>query len=167
MARRGRTSSAVLLLLLVAIWPLAGVGNAQTGGTSVTVAPSNVGKYGVTPTSVKTTVGKITSVSPSSVPGGQNSGIRPLYAEQCHRQLQIMEYDDSTGKPYIKFTGVHEWCFDGQKVTRDAMPVQTWISPKYRYQAGQDGYRYVPSALNSRDYYFTSKAPLYSSPRVK
>ena len=153
MARRGRTFSAVLLLLLVALWPLAGVGNAQTGGASVT------------PTSIKTTVGKITSVSSSSVPGEQNTSVSPLYAEQCHRQLQIMEYDDSTGKPFIKFTGVHEWCFDGQKVTRDTMPVQTWISPKYEYKPGQDGYRYVASALKSNDYYFTYKGHWHGAQR--
>ena len=157
MVRRGRAFSAVLLLLLVALWPLASVGSAQTGGTSVSgSSTSNSGKYGITP-SIKTTVGKITSVSPSSVLGKQDAGVRPLYAEQCHRQLILMQYNDSVGKPYIKFTGVHEWCFDGQKVTKDAMPVQTWISPKYKYQAGQDGYRYVPSALKSTDHYFTYK----------
>ena len=151
MARQGRTFSAVLLLLLVAVWPLVGVGNAQTNNES---AAGKIGKYGVAP-SIKTTVGKITSVSPSSVPREQNSGIRPLYTEQCHRQLLTMEYDDSVGKPFIKFTGVHEWCFDGQKVTKNSMPVQPWISPKYKYQPGQDGYRYVPSALKSTDRYFT------------
>ena len=157
MVRRGRAFSAVLLLFLVALWPLASVGSAQTSGTSIAGSSSNVGKYGITPTSVKSTVGEITSVSPSSVPGDQNSGIRPLYAEQCHRQLILMQYNDSLGKSYIKFTGVHEWCFDGQKVTKDSMPVQTWISPKYKYQPGQDGYRYVASALKSTDHYFTYK----------
>lgn len=158
MARQVRAPFAILLLLLLALGPLAGIGNAQTNDSGTTGPSADIaGKRGVTPTSVKTTVGEITTIAPGSVSGGQNTGIRPQFAEQCHRQLVIMQYNDSVGKPYLKFTGIKQWCFNGSKVTRGTMDVAPWIRADFKYGPNQDGYRYVPSALKKTDRFFTYK----------
>ena len=158
MTRQVRTPFAILMLLLLALGPLAGISNAQSNDTGATRPSADiVGKRGVTPTSVETKVGKITSIAPSSVSGGQTTGMRPQYAEQCHRQLVIYQYNDSAGKPYLKFTGIKKWCFNGSKVTRGTMDVAPWIRADSKYGPGQDGYRYVPSALKKTDQFLNYK----------
>ena len=164
MVRQVRTPFVVLLLLLLALGPLAGVSNAQTNDTGKTRPSADIAaKRGVTPTSVETKVGEITTIDPSSVPDEQSNGIKPQYAEQCHRQLIIMEYKDNSGKPFIKFTGVKKWCFNGQKVTRGTMDVVPWIRADFKYGPGQDGYRYVPSALKKTDRFFTYKGHFHGA----
>ena len=62
-----------------------------------------------------------------------------------------MRYDDLSGKPFIRFTGIKKWCYGGGRVTQGTMEVETWIRPDLRYEPGQDGYRYVGSALKKSD----------------
>ena len=158
MARRVWAPFAILLLLLLALGPLAGIGNAQSNDTGTTGPSADIaGKRGVTPASVEIRVGKVTTVAPGSVPGGQTTGIRPQYAEQCRQQLVGMQYNDNAGKPYLKFTGIKKWCFDGSKVTRGTMDVAPWIRADFKYGPGQDGYRYVPSALKKTDRFLNYK----------
>lgn len=110
----------------------------------------NPEQFGVTPTSTKTTTGEITAVSPNSV-----SGSRMVAASaECHRQQVTMQYSDAEG-PFIKFTGIKEWCYDGYRVTYGNMDVETWIRPELRYGSDQTGYRYVPSALKETDEFLT------------
>lgn len=63
-----------------------------------------------------------------------------------------MTYTDDKG-PFIKFTGIKKWCYNGSRVTSGSMDVEPWIRPDSRYGPGKDGFRYVPSALKKSDRY--------------
>lgn len=144
-----------LLLLLLTFGLLGSAGNAQTNdpgvkGSSVPGAE----KRGVEPASVETTVGEITEIPASSVPG-TDDGVSNQAGGQCHRQKVTMSYNDSAGKAYLEFTGIKWWCYDGWRVTSAGMDVEPWIRPDFQYKRGQDGYRYVPSGLKKKDEFLT------------
>lgn len=143
-----------VFLLLATLMLLTGVGRAETRATGAAEPGSNPSKpFGVAPTNVQTEVGEVSEASPDSLPGPDV--VTALASEECHRQKVTMAYADSRDKIYLKFTGVKFWCYDGQKVTRAGMSVEPWIREDLRYGPGQDGYRYVGSALKSSDRFLT------------
>lgn len=105
------------------------------------------------PTQVKVTteVGPVTGLSPEVVDG---AGVVAAAAGECHRQKVTMAYADAKG-PFIRFTGVKKWCYNGQRVTYEDMDVEPWIRPDSRYGPGEDGFRYVSSALKKSDRFLT------------
>lgn len=147
-------SVGMVLLLLIAPGLLVDAGHAQVedeGGAGLSADVPRLA--GVTPTSVRTEAGEITEASPDSVPGSDGATVRA--SEECHKQRVTMAYEDAPNKPYIEFTGIKFWCYDGQKVTRAGMDVEPWIRPDFRYGPGQDGYRYMGSGLKSTDRFLT------------
>jgi hypothetical protein len=151
------------LLLLLAGGLFAGIGQAQAGEQG-SLAPAVRGSvpFGVQPLRVETEVGKVEAYAPPArtrVAEGVRSAAYPV---QCHRQEITMSYADSAG-PYIKFTGVKRWCFDGSRVTSGTMDVVPWIRPDSRYGPDQDGYVYVPAALKKTDRYLTYNGRSYGA----
>ena len=101
------------------------------------------------PMTVKTEVGPITDLPADPLNG---AGVVAVASGECHRQPVTMTYADAEG-PFIKFTGMKKWCYNGQSVTYGDMDVEPWIRPDSRYGPGEDGFRYVPSALRKSDRY--------------
>ena len=133
-----RVLSTGVVLLLLAHMLLASSGTAWSQGGAEPGADEPE-SYGVQNPRVVTEYGEITREL--SVAG----------AGECHRQNVIMQYEDASNKPFIKFTGTKKWCYNGQRVTSGTMDVEAWIRPDSRYGPGQDGYRYVASGLKSSD----------------
>ncbi len=153
MARRVRTLSVGLLTLFLAMSLFVGSSKAQTEITKRTGLPEEFQKsFGITPVREETEIGEVTEVSQDSLPSADSPVAKA--SEECHRQPVTMVYEDNKG-PFIKFTGVKLWCYDGGEVTRAGMDVEAWIRPDARYEVGQDGYRYVPSGLKKTDRFLT------------
>jgi hypothetical protein len=161
MADRARTlfwTSMMLLFLVAGIVMDAGDTRAEDRNT-VALAAGRPVPFGVQPVRVETEVGKVETYSP---PSRMKAAEGDRFAVQCHRQEITMSYADSAG-PYIKFTGVKRWCFDGSRVTSGTMDVEPWIRPDSRYGPDQDGYVYVPAALKKTDRYLTYNGRSYGA----
>lgn len=153
-------------MLLVFFALFAGTAVAQSGGkTGAEPSTDDPHPSGITPVHVAIKVGRVTEASPNTLSGADRAGLMASASTQCHRQKVIMQYTDANNRPFINFTGIKEWCFDGQQVTSGTMQVETWVRPDLRYGSDQDGYVYVPSALKKTDQFLTYKGHFHGAHR--
>ena len=146
---------ASMLLLLLALGLFAGAGSAEAEDENGGVASTkNYGHFDVKDSHVETSVGQIKPFTPDAQDPVAEGDRSTAFAPQCHRQKIIMKYADSKG-PYIKFTGIKKWCYDGNRVTQATMDVEPWIRADLSYGPGKDGFVYVPGKLKKSDKYLT------------
>lgn len=150
----GNARAFLKALLFLGLTFLASVGGIQPEhADAAETAGRSTESFGIVPADKEIEIGDIVEVPQSTLSGKRASSVAA--SEECHRQKVTMAYSDSADKIYLRFTGVKFWCYDGQKVTRAGMSVEPWIRPDLRYGPGQDGYRYVGSALKSSDRFLT------------
>lgn len=156
MIRYGKKVCATGLALLLSLTMLSTAGNAaQTPPDlgSLDLGPQDLGDVGDTNSGSeppRVEVGEVTVVSPKEALGAESA--RSLSrATDCNQQRVTLAYAQ------LSFTGVKKWCFDGQRVIKGTMEMQTNIKSQYKYTQNQDGWVYVPSALQKTDRFIVHK----------
>lgn len=147
---RKRALATGIALLLLALVLFASTGRAQSQ-SSAEPGADETESYGVQNPRVVTEYGEVTAM-----PSAARSA-------ECHRQNVTMKYEDAPNKPFITFTGVKRWCYNGTRVTSGSMDVETWIRPDSRYGPGRDGYRYAPAELKKTDRFLTYNGRRYGA----